>query len=529
MKSETCESNVQETHDIASSSLLYAPQVVQLYHDGIYLMIDPNSPNWASFNALGSSVIRHCDGKTTLSEITAAIGIEYGLTPVDVRTFIERAADAGFIATAPTLSPPYPGRSQVIAPGTLEELWVYTNQSCPLHCIHCLVDAGKDSVPPMPAAEIRRLADEAVALGAKRLYFTGGEPFMRQDIMELAGYVAKKAQLVILTSGVLITSKIAARLKADCGDNLTIQLSLEGPDASTNDAMRGAGSFERAVRGIHYLLDAGIVPIITTTLTALNYERAADTTRFLASLGIKDHHILWLHERGRVRHSIQELALSAEKIAGTMQQVGSAAKEAGIVVDNAESLAVRVRSGRSHKNDLCNSCYGVLAINSDGHVFPCASVVGTAEFDCGSVRDSNLRDIWLNASKSRWIRHNSVQNRVGCNECYLKFFCGGGCFAQSYFNYETHQGTGCIMAADPYCEVYKSQLIELMWESATPAPFEKNEKVPVLYRNMPEALPACALGSYTTLDAAHDVGTYHCSCVLAMDAENHSGGNCGGK
>jgi hypothetical protein len=75
------------------------------------------------------------------------------------------------------------------------------------------------------------------------------------------------------------------------------------------------------------------------------------------------------------------------------------------------------------------------------------------------------------------------------------------------------------MAPDPYCEAYKSQIMELMWQMATPKAEEKVENNPTLYRQMESTLPGCAIGGNKVLDAAFDVGTYHCSCVLAMDAK----------
>jgi len=188
-------------------------------------------------------------------------------------------------------------------------------------------------------------------------------------------------------------------------------------------------------------------------------------------------------------------------------------------VDNAESLAVRVRSKRGRKNDLCNSCYNMLSVDSGGRVYPCAALAGAEGFYCGSIREQSLRDIWLKSSVTGWIRENSVQKRVGCNTCYLKFFCGGGCFAQSYFVCETTQGEGCIMAPDPYCQAYKTQLQELIWQEAMPEPEEKVENKPKLYRAMGNELAACTAGSDRVLDAAFDVGTYHCACVLAMDVK----------
>lgn len=504
---------------LEQNNILYSPNLVQAERKGLFLLIDPSAPNWASVNSSGSAIIRRCDGHRTMREVCAFADNELRLKAEDVTYFVKQAAEAGLISTAPDLAPAYRGRARAIAPESLEELWIHTNNSCSLRCKHCLVDGGAESVKPLTTTEIKKLVDDALDLGATRIYFTGGEPFLRKDLLSLVEYVTERAHMVILTSGVLMSGELAERLKAKSHGNLLIQVSLEGPDAETNDAIRGERNFELAVLGIKNLVKAGLTPIVTTTLTRLNYMKAPDTTRFLASLGVKDHHVLWLHGRGRMRQNIDELLLPGETVARVMKKLRQAAKQTGIIVDNHESLSVRVRGKRSHKNDLCNSCYSLLSVNTDGHVYPCAALNGAQGFDCGSIKEKSLRRIWLESPVAGWIRENSLQKRVGCNSCFLKFFCGGGCFAQSYFNYEITQGYGCIMAPDPYCAAYKSQLMELMWEAATPEPVEKINSRPALYRHMGNEVPECASGSNKVLDAAFDVGTYHCSCVLAVEVK----------
>jgi len=501
---------------VEPDNILYSPDLVQQQRDGVFLIIDPASPNWASVNSHGSAIIRRCDGRHTLREICSSGGED----AQNVEDFLNKALQTGFISTVPDLTPAYQGRGQSIAPASLEELWIHTNNSCSLRCRHCLVDGGSEPVRPLGTREIEKLVDDGLALGAKRIYFTGGEPFLRKDLFSLVKYVTERAQLVVLTSGVLMSKEIAEGLKAIPGGNLLMQVSLEGPDAETNDSIRGEGNFDLAVQGIKSMTAVGLTPIVTTTLTRLNYVKATETTRFLSSLGVKDHHILWLHGRGRMRQSLEELLLPGETVSRVMKELRQTAKHLDIIVDNYESLSVRVSGKRAHKNDLCNSCYGLLSVNTDGHVYPCAALNGAAGFDCGSIKDRTLREIWLESPVADWIRDNSLQKRVGCNSCFLKFFCGGGCFAQSYFNYEISTGSGCIMAPDPYCGAYKSQLMELMWEAAMPAQAEKVESRPVIYRHMGGELPACAAAGNKVLDAAFDVGTYHCSCVLAMETRD---------
>ncbi len=504
---------------VEAESILYSPSFVQQQRDGVYLLIDPNAPNWASTNRLGSQVVRRCDGRHTLQELAESLSREMELEAGDTVQFIRQAVEAGLVSTTPDLVPAYRGRSQAIGCGKLEELWITTNLSCPLRCKHCLVNGGKEPVKPMTTREIEKLVDDAVALGVKRIYFTGGEPFMRKDLFDLIQYVVARAQLVILTSGVFLTQEKVAKLKALGNGNLLIQVSLEGPDAETNDVIRGKGSFNKAVQSIKWLVEAGLPPIVTTTITGLNHQRVTETTQFLASFGVVDHHVLWLHRRGRTRENSDGLLLPGARVAEVMEELRQTSKRLGIVVDNEESLRVRVTGRRGRKNDLCNSCFGVLSVDTDGHVYPCAALSGASGFDCGSIKEKSLQEIWLGSPVANWIRENSVQKRVGCNSCYLKFFCGGGCFAQSWFDYEITAGYGCIMAPDPYCEAYKTQLLELMWEAAMPAPDARDDSRPLLYRAMGSELPSCAVDGNKVLDAAFDVGSYHCACVLAMDVE----------
>ena len=61
--------------------------------------------------------------------------------------------------------------------------------------------------------------------------------------------------------------------------------------------------------------------------------------------------------------------------------------------------------------------------------------------------------------------------------------------------------------------------MEIMWDAALPKQEEKVEGRPALYRQMGDELPGRAAGGDKLIDAAFDVGAYHCACVLAMDVE----------
>ncbi|MFQ6136267.1 MAG: methyltransferase domain-containing protein, partial [Candidatus Hydrothermarchaeales archaeon] len=330
-----------------------------------------------------------------------------------------------------------------------------------------------------------------------------------------------KNELIILSNGTLFKGELLKKLRRFRKSNLTLQVSLDGPNSRVNDAIRGEGSFEKAVEGIKNLIKIGMVPIVTTTITKLNADHVVEITELLASLGVKDHHILWLQNSGRAKKSPEGLAVSPEKITEIMRDLIEKSKKLGIVVDNEMSLRVRAKAKRGRKYDLCNSCFEMLSVDSDGHVYPCAPLNGENEFGCGSIKELSLKEIWLNSQQTRRIRENSVPLKDGCNICHLRFICGGGCFCQSYYASQA-DGGGDISAIDPYCSTHKDLLYDLLWEVASPDDYKKEDngyEPPKVFASMDSKLPSCYVPSTKVTDFSFEIGTFHCSCVLAIDLE----------
>jgi len=520
--------------------ILYSPERLYMEErDGVFLIIDPEFPNWLSTNAVGADIIRQCDGRRTLRDVVGKVarrwGRDYGDVLGDAKGFIHGLMEKGMASSYPFLKPPYPGRSETITPRRLDEVWIYTNNHCNLSCIHCLVSAGpyvrRDY---LTLKEIKRVIDEVVSLGARRLYLTGGEPFLRDDIFEILEYASLKTDTIILTNGTLLTQERLKGVERFKG-RVIFQVSLEGPNPDVNDSIRGRGNFELTVKGIRGLLSIGINPIVTTTITQFNQHAIVDTTRFLDSLGIRYHHILWLHARGRTRGDTR-LLVSSQGLIDIMRELREVTRGLNITVDNEVSLSTRVRAKRGRKNDLCNCCFDMLSIDADGGVYPCGALTGERRFFCGSIKIggggrkignlswSGVGDIWLKSRVMEEVRDLTVQKKVGCNNCYLKFICGGGCFCQAYYGQEIKGGVGSPLAEDPYCDTYKTLFNDLLWEYARRglngnAPKDGHYHPPTIFNAMEDSLPSCTAQGVAIRDGAFEVGGFHCSCVLAVDAE----------
>lgn len=195
------------------------------------------------------------------------------------------------------------------------KLWIYTNYDCNLRCSYCVAKSGPN-VPrrAMGLANVCRLVDEAVALDFDHIFFTGGEPFLLNDIYAMLAYASARVQTTVLTNAMLLGQKLPGldqtrldRLKAIANDKLIVQVSLDGGRPEDHDAYRGQGTWARTVEGLKQLQAAGFRVRLGTTETPVNAAHLSLLCDFHRSLGIpdEDHFVRPLARRGYSREGLE--------------------------------------------------------------------------------------------------------------------------------------------------------------------------------------------------------------------------------
>ena len=157
---------------------------------------------------------------------------------------------------------------------SLDTVWFQVAGTiCNLRCTHCFISCSPDnhSHGMMTLEEIRPRLEEAVRLGARDYYFTGGEPFMNREIFPILEATLAVGPATVLTNGLLIDAPRVGRLR-ELSDgsrySLDIRISLDGYDPEAHDAIRGAGTFDRALGAAVRLADGGLNPVLTVTETS---------------------------------------------------------------------------------------------------------------------------------------------------------------------------------------------------------------------------------------------------------------------
>lgn len=169
----------------------------------------------------------------------------------------------------------------------LDTLWFQVAGTiCNITCTHCFISCSpKNHAHEMLSlAEVEARLAEARRLGVREYYFTGGEPFLNRDMIPILAATLQQGPATVLTNGMLLRKEVCRRLRelADGSEySLDIRVSLDGFDAATHDAIRGAGVWDRVMIGLRNLAEAGINPSITVTEAAEGIATSEGRARFL--------------------------------------------------------------------------------------------------------------------------------------------------------------------------------------------------------------------------------------------------------
>jgi AdoMet-dependent heme synthase len=165
------------------------------------------------------------------------------------------------------------GKAPSVYLESLDNLWFQiTGTLCNLTCTHCFISCSPSnhSFEFLDYDTVLRTLEESRTLGVKEYYFTGGEPFMHPRLLDILDATLKIGPATVLSNGTLFRPKTVERLKALRDESiysLELRVSIDGPDAASNDKIRGQGSFDRAMAGVKALVDAGFMPIVTMAQT----------------------------------------------------------------------------------------------------------------------------------------------------------------------------------------------------------------------------------------------------------------------
>ncbi|MGQ9588863.1 MAG: methyltransferase domain-containing protein [Planctomycetota bacterium] len=502
----------------------HVPRLWWFEEKGIGYAVDAEAPNWAAVNRRGRDVLEMlAAAEAGLSEEDLLLryagrhSLDAARAWVHVHDFLRELVRSGLASAEPFRREPYPGRAALVAPTGLRELWIQINNACNLSCAHCLVGSGPGEAAGLPAERLASALKEARSLGLERLYVTGGEPFLRRDLGDLLHLAVEDLGLeaIVLTNAMLFRGRNREAVERLDRSKVRFQISLDGARPETNDRIRGAGSFSRALEGARTVAGLGFEVSLTTVASERNLAELPEIPAIVRSVGAKSHHLMWSLGRGRARVSSDGFFPGTESLVAAVLRTADAAEQVGVALDNIEAVKRRVNGVPGVKYDLGNGGWDSLCLFHDGKVYPTAALAGERELLCGDIFEEGFSEILERAPVVRRLRGSSLVQNASVADDPFRFLTGGGDWEHAWWH------SGSPIGADPYYPVTVALVRRVMTtlgeEKAARRAIRPEDGRPRVLHAMGEGAIAC--GNADPAAAESPVLTLHSNCVLSFDVD----------
>ncbi len=335
---------------------------------------------------------------------------------------------------------------------------------CNLRCRHCYSgSANRAYEGELGTEEGLALIDDLAGFGVPVILFSGGEPLLRPDILQLIAQARRRGvRSVLSTNGTLITPELARRLK-DL-ELSYVGISLDGLEP-THDRFRGSpGAFRQALEGLRNCREAGIKVGLRFTI---NRGNAADIPGIFDLLRRESiprvcfYHLVYAGRGSRlIAEDLDHLQTRAavDQIIDRTRELHDAGepKEVLTVDNHADGVYLYLRARREDptRAEAILELLRMNGGNSSGQGIGCVSWDGSVHPDqfwrhltLGNVRERPFSAIWSDPADpllSR-LRHKKEHVKGRCARCRYLELCGGN------FRVRAEAVTGDLWEADPAC------------------------------------------------------------------------------
>ncbi len=300
--------------------------------------------------------------------------------------------------------------------------------ACNLQCVHCLSSSGRRDPHELTTAQCRRVIDELHDLQVFYVNIGGGEPTVRADFDDLVEYaIARGVGVKFSTNGLRLTPEVARRYAATA--YLDVQISIDGADAATNDAVRGAGSFAMARAAMDALAGAGFGPFKISVVVTRHNVGQLDAFKAIADGYGAQLRLTRLRPSGRGADTWPELHPTQAQQRDVYQWLLANGDDVltGDSFFHLNALGPEPLAGLN----MCGAGRVVCLIDPVGQVYACPFVIHP-EFLAGSVLDPDgFTGVWRHSPLFGSLRQ--PQSAGACASCGAFDACQGGCMAAKFF------------------------------------------------------------------------------------------------
>ena len=344
---------------------------------------------WSAINAQAVAATRKIYRKTEYAQIESDLK-----TLVDCLCTIARGGEpplsiepVSLADYAPRMAAPH-RMDLMVSAMEKEGRW-----NCNQKCLHCYAAGQPEAgVKELDTAGWKRVLEALRKAGVPQVTFTGGEPTMRADLVELVD-AARWFVTRLNTNGRLLTPELCKALYEASLDS--VQITLYSADEGIHNGLVGAPGFADTVAGIRSALAAGLSVSVNTPLCSLNADYAA-TLEFLHGLGVRYVTCSGLIPTGAaLTEGSRATRLSPEELEALLRQAAAYCAENGMEIDFTSPgwLPPETLLGLGlTMAPTCGACLSNMAVAPDGTVVPCQSWLSGDGL--GNILTDDWKAVW---------------------------------------------------------------------------------------------------------------------------------------
>lgn len=410
------------------------------------LLVWDDPPYWVVVDREAGELLLSLDGTRTISE--------------DARRQLAMVLDdterLGILVDSAVAFPepmPYPEP-------LLENISINITRQCNLRCTFCylLPDLQRRSAlgGEVEAEDVAGFIGRSAPIRQHGTSVTilGGEPLLARDKVVAIAKACHKLDLpcLVSTNGLLVDDDFADAAR---NASLEVQVSIDGARPETHDAIRGTGTFAKALAATRRLVSRGARTVLSMVCHAGNVGELEDFLELARCHGVKDARFIPLKRMGGgAAHgpvAWGQLLEAASDVFSRKPHLRSASCRDAISI-------LAAACGRSCRRASCGTGCQTLLIDADGSVYPCLNTA-RPELRLGNLREPGFDPIamWRSEQLDRYRRETAVDAVEGCAACEVRHWCLGGCRG------ECLELAGRLTHPPWNCEDLKRSIVEMFW------------------------------------------------------------------
>ena len=291
-------------------------------------------------------------------------------------------------------------------------VWEVTHR-CNYSCVHCCSRAGEIEEAELDTQKTYEVLRELAENDTEEIYFSGGEPFIRDDMFDILKYARELGILAnVSTNGSFLTEELAMRLK-DIDVNL-IHISLDSHVKEDFNSFRGGDYYTKTLDAIRHAKEAGLYVRVGAVIWKKNASHIKEMIDFFSKMGVDEVVFNWLIAAGRYQDN-KEMGVPLSKFEDTIKLIHDYMSQYKDII--------KVSMHRSEKyyddGSMCNAGKKILFILPDGRISPCSWL---AKLDHhlitkDSLMNSSLNDLLESSTFKNWekfVNDRAKKCKAGC-------------------------------------------------------------------------------------------------------------------